>query len=53
MLEKTEKVYTNQKRYDGILLSASNKHDAAILDDGFQDFSIKPIFQFCALIPNK
>ena len=44
MLEKTGKVYTNQKRYDGILLSASNKHDAAILDDGFQDFSIKPNF---------
>ena len=44
MLEKTGKVYTNQKRYDGILLSASNNHDAAILDDGFQDFSIKPNF---------
>ena len=44
MLEKTGKVYTNQKRYDGILLSASNKHDVAILDDGFQDFSIKPDF---------
>ena len=28
MLEKTGKVYTNQKRYDGILLSASNNHDA-------------------------
>ena len=26
------------------MLSASNKHDAAILDDGFQDFSIKPNF---------
>ena len=44
MLEKTGKVYTNQKRYDGILLSASNNHDAAILDDGFQDFSIEPSF---------
>ena len=44
MLEKIGKVYTNQKRYDGILLSASNNHDAAILDDGFQDFSIKPNF---------
>ena len=44
MLEKTGKVYTNQKRYDGILLSASNNHDAAILDDGFQDFSIRPNF---------
>ena len=44
MLEKTGKVYTNQKRSDGILLSASSNHDAAILDDGFQDFSIKPNF---------
>ena len=44
MLERTGKVYTNHKRYDGILLSASSKHDVAILDDGFQDFSIKPNF---------
>ena len=44
MLERIGKVYTNQKRYDGILFSASEKHDVAILDDGFQDFSIKPNF---------
>ena len=44
MLTKTGKVYTNKKRYNGILLSAANKHDVAILDDGFQDFSIKPNF---------
>lgn len=44
MLEKIGKVYSNKKRYDGILLSASNNHDVAILDDGFQDFSIKPNF---------
>jgi len=44
MLEKTGKVYVNKKRHDGILLSAKDNHDLAILDDGFQDFSIKPNF---------
>ena len=38
MLEKTGKVYVNKKRYDGIFLSATDNHDVAILDDGFQDF---------------
>ena len=42
MLEKTGKIYTSRKRNTAILLSASNGHDAAILDDGFQDFSIIP-----------
>ncbi len=44
MLEKTGKVYVNKIRRDGILLSAADNHDVAILDDGFQDFSIKPNF---------
>ncbi len=44
MLEKTGKVYINKKRHDGIFLSAKDNHDVAILDDGFQDFSIKPNF---------
>ena len=44
MLEKTGKVYVNKKRYDGIFLSATDNHDVAILDDGFQDFSIEPNF---------
>ena len=44
MLEKTGKVYVNKKRHDGIFLSAKDNHDLAILDDGFQDFSIKPNF---------
>ena len=44
MLEKTGKVYVNKKRYDGIFLSATDNHDVAILDDGFQDFSIEPSF---------
>ena len=42
MLEKTGKVYATQNRYTGILLSASNNYDVAVLDDGFQDFSINP-----------
>ena len=44
MLEKTGKVYVNKKRHDGIFLSAKDNHDVAILDDGFQDFSIEPNF---------
>ena len=42
MLEQTGKVYATRDRNTGILLSASNNYDVAILDDGFQDFSINP-----------
>ena len=42
MLEKTGQIYTSRKRNTAIFLSASNSHDVAILDDGFQDFSIIP-----------
>ena len=44
MLKETGRVYINSKRKDGITLSVLNGHDVAILDDGFQDFSIKPNF---------
>ena len=44
MLKETGRVYTNSKRKDGITLSTLDGHDVAILDDGFQDFSIKPNF---------
>ena len=44
MLRETGRVYTNSKRKDGITLSTLDGHDVAILDDGFQDFSIKPNF---------
>ena len=44
MLENIGKTYTNNKRKDSISLSITNKHDVAILDDGFQDFSISPDF---------
>ena len=44
MLQNTGKVYTSHKRRESISLSASDDHDVAILDDGFQDFSLKPDF---------
>ena len=44
MLQNTGKVYTSHKRQESISLSASDDHDVAILDDGFQDFSLKPDF---------
>ena len=44
MLKQTGRVFINSKRKDGITLSALNGHDVAILDDGFQDFSIRPNF---------
>ena len=40
MLEKTGKIYTNHNRISGIFLSAADNYDVAILDDGFQDFTI-------------
>ena len=42
MLEKTGKIYTNHNRSSGIFLSAADNYDVAILDDGFQDFTISP-----------
>ena len=42
MLEKTGKTYTNHNRSSGIFLSAADNYDVAILDDGFQDFTISP-----------
>ena len=44
MLEKTGKTFSTNKRETGLLLSIENQNDLAILDDGFQDFSIKPNF---------
>jgi len=42
MLKRTGKIYTSKNRATSISLSVSNNYDIAILDDGFQDFSIKP-----------
>ena len=44
MLKHSGNVYTHNERQKSIFLSASNNHDVAILDDGFQDFSIDPDF---------
>ena len=44
MLKDTGRTYTNHKRQKSIFLSALDNNDVAILDDGFQDFSIKPNF---------
>ena len=44
MLEKIGKTYLNKNRKEAISSLISFKHDVAILDDGFQDFSIKKDF---------
>ena len=44
MLEKIGKIYSNKNREKAIKSLISFKHDVAILDDGFQDFSIKKDF---------
>ena len=44
MLEKIGKIYLNKNRKEAISSLISLKHDVAILDDGFQDFSIKKDF---------
>tara|TARA_B100000029_G_scaffold513058_1_gene611438 strand:+ start:5342 stop:6277 length:936 start_codon:yes stop_codon:yes gene_type:complete len=44
MLRDVGETYTNHKRSKSISLSVFNNHDVAILDDGFQDFSIKSDF---------
>mgnify|MGYP001160211001 FL=1 len=44
MLNNTGKTFTNRKRIEGISQAILNNHDVAILDDGYQDFSIKPDF---------
>ena len=44
MLEKIGKTYSNKNRKKAISSLISLKHDVAILDDGFQDFSIKKDF---------
>ena len=44
MLEKTGKVFSDKDRAKSISLSIANNHNVVILDDGFQDFSIKSNF---------
>ncbi len=42
MLKKTGKTFTSKDRLKSVELSITDNHDIVILDDGFQDFSIKP-----------
>jgi len=44
MLEKIGKTFSNKNRKEAIVSLISLKHDVVILDDGFQDFSIKKDF---------
>jgi len=44
MLEKVGKTYLNKNRKEAISTLISLKHNVAILDDGYQDFSIKKDF---------
>ncbi len=44
MLKKNGKTFTHKSRKEAISSLISNNHNVAILDDGFQDFSIKKNF---------
>tara|TARA_Y100000992_G_scaffold268112_1_gene207082 strand:+ start:56 stop:991 length:936 start_codon:yes stop_codon:yes gene_type:complete len=44
MLRKVGETFTENNRQTSITLSAQKNYDIAILDDGFQDFTIKPDF---------
>ena len=44
MLDKIGKTYSNMNRKESINSLISDKHDVAILDDGFQDLSIEKDF---------
>ena len=53
MLEKIGKTYLNKNRKEAISELISLKHDVAILDDGFQDFSIKKDFSILCFNSNQ
>ena len=44
MLKMTGNIYTHKKREQSIFSAIADKHNVVILDDGFQDFSIKSNF---------
>ena len=44
MLENSGSVFSNNKRSSSISLAEANNYNVALVDDGFQDFSIKPNF---------
>ena len=52
-LEKqTGPIYQNANRIKAIEAAIQDRADVAILDDGFQDFSIKKVYQSFVLIKN-
>ena len=53
MLDKIGKTYSNMNRKESINSLISDKHDVAILDDGFQDFSIKKDFSIICFNSNQ
>ena len=53
MLAETGKTFVSKNRLNSILLSANNNYDVAILDDGFQDLSIKPNFSILCFNSNQ
>ena len=53
MLDKTGKTYSNMNRKEAINSLIFDKHDVAILDDGFQDFSIKKDFSIICFNSNQ
>ena len=44
ILEETGKIFLCKNRQKGIITASTNRYDVAILDDGFQDLSIKSNF---------
>ena len=52
LLEQTGPIYQNSKRINALENAIKDKFDVAILDDGFQDFSIKKIYQLFVLMKN-
>ena len=53
MLKKIGKTFTCKNRVKGIISLINNKHDIAILDDGFQDFSIRSNFSILCFNSNQ
>ena len=49
MLKNSGQTYQDRKRYKSILLAQSDNYNVAILDDGFQDLTIKPDFSILCL----
>jgi len=53
MLKEVGKVFSTRKREEGINHLVENNYDLAILDDGFQDFSIKKDFSILCFTQNQ